>query len=53
VRYVAGGELLDVPSLDASRDHLARVLTTLPWEGLALSKGDPAIPTTYEGTERP
>jgi len=53
VRYVAGGEPLDVPSLDASRDHLARVLTTLPWEGLALSKGDPAIPTTYEGTERP
>jgi nicotinate phosphoribosyltransferase len=39
------------PSLDESREHLQRVLTTLPWEALALSKGDPAIPTTYE--ERP
>ena len=24
------------------------VLTTLPWQGLALSRGEPAIPTTYE-----
>jgi nicotinate phosphoribosyltransferase len=45
---VRGGTLLDVPTLDASRDHLRRVLTTLPWQGLALSKGEPAIPTTYE-----
>ena len=45
---VRGGELLDVPTLDESRAHLKRVLTTLPWQGLALSKGEPAIPTTYE-----
>ncbi len=45
---VRGGTLLDVPTLDASREHLQQVLTTLPWQGLALSKGEPAIPTTYE-----
>jgi nicotinate phosphoribosyltransferase len=45
---VRGGTLLDVPTLDESRDHLRHVLTTLPWQGLALSKGEPAIPTTYE-----
>jgi nicotinate phosphoribosyltransferase len=45
---VRGGTLLDVPTLDDSRDHLRQVLTTLPWQGLALSKGEPAIPTTYE-----
>jgi nicotinate phosphoribosyltransferase len=45
---VRGGTLLDVPTLDDSRDHLRHVLTTLPWQGLALSKGEPAIPTTYE-----
>ena len=39
---------LDVPTLDESRAHLKRVLTTLPWQGLALSQGEPAIPTTYE-----
>lgn len=49
VPFVRGGALLDVPSLAASRDHLQHVLTTLPWQGLALSHGEPAIPTTYEG----
>jgi len=49
VPFVLGGALHDVPSLAASRDHLRRVLTTLPWRGLALSHGEPAIPTTYEG----
>ena len=45
---VRGGTRLDVPDLESSRDHLREVLTTLPWQGLALSKGEPAIPTTYE-----
>ena len=45
---VRGGTLLDVPDLESSRDHLREVLTTLPWQGLALSKGEPVIPTTYE-----
>jgi nicotinate phosphoribosyltransferase len=45
---VRAGALLDVPTLDESRDHLRQVRTTLPWQGLALSKGEPAIPTTFE-----
>jgi len=49
VPYVRSGEPAELPSLAQSRAHLAHVLTTLPWEGLALSKGEPAIPTTYEG----
>jgi nicotinate phosphoribosyltransferase len=49
VRYVRDGRLLDVPSLQQSRDHLHHVRTTLPWHGLALSHGEPAIPTTSEG----
>jgi len=49
VPFLRGGRRVDVPSLSASRDHLRHVLTTLPWEGLSLSRGEPAIPTTYEG----
>ncbi len=45
---VRAGDLLAAPTLDESRAHLQRVLTTLPWQGLALSRGEPAIPTTYE-----
>ena len=49
---VRGGTMLDVPTLDESRAHLKRVLTTLPWQGLALSKGEPAIPTTFEEPQK-
>lgn len=45
---VCGGELLgDVPSLEDARTHLAAGLVSLPWEGLKLSHGEPAIPTTF------
>jgi len=45
---VRGGELLgDVPSLEDARTHLAAGLVSLPWEGLKLSQGEPAIPTTF------
>lgn len=33
------------PTLEESRQRLAAALVTLPWEGLSLAKGDPAIPT--------
>ncbi|WP_374115952.1 nicotinate phosphoribosyltransferase [Kineococcus sp. TRM81007] len=47
VPYVVDGERVpDLPPLADSREHLRRALVTLPWDGLALSKGDPAIPTT-------
>jgi nicotinate phosphoribosyltransferase len=48
VAMVRGGERLHGPTLDESRAHLRSVLTSLPWQGLALSRGEPAIPTTYE-----
>jgi nicotinate phosphoribosyltransferase len=35
----------DLPSLAESREHLRAATVTLPWDGLKLSKGDPAIPT--------
>ena len=48
VAMVRDGRRLPGPTLDESRAHLRSVLTTLPWQGLALSRGEPAIPTTYE-----
>ena len=35
------------PTLDESRAHLAEQLLTLPWEGLALSRDEPAISTRF------
>lgn len=32
--------------LARAREHLRHALTTLPWEGLTLSDGEPAIPST-------
>jgi nicotinate phosphoribosyltransferase len=34
-----------LPSLDDSRDLLGRNLVSLPWAGLKLSRGEPAMPT--------
>ncbi len=45
-----GERLPDLPTLDDARDHLRTTMTTLPWEGLKLSRGEPAIPTTYEAS---
>ncbi|MFV2084324.1 nicotinate phosphoribosyltransferase [Micromonospora sp. LOL_021] len=44
--FVAAGEALARPPLDESREHLRRCLISIPWEGLKLSAGDPAIPVT-------
>ena len=47
---VRGGEPVDgLPSLEESREHLRRALVSVPWEGLKLSKGEPAIPTVVRG----
>jgi nicotinate phosphoribosyltransferase len=49
VPLVRGGKPVDeVATLDESREHLRAVMRTLPWEGLKLSRGEPAIPTIYE-----
>jgi nicotinate phosphoribosyltransferase len=42
---VRGGHLLSPPDLAAGRALVATGLESLPWEGLALSHGEPAIPT--------
>jgi len=48
IPLVTGGErAAGVPDLEASRRHLRRALVTLPWAGLRLSPGDPAIHTTF------
>jgi nicotinate phosphoribosyltransferase len=45
VPLVRAGEVLAAPDLAAARELVARGLRSLPWEGLALSRGEPAIPT--------
>ncbi len=37
----------DLPTLDDARQRLRRALVSLPWEGLKLSHGEPAIPTVF------
>ncbi|GAA1402536.1 nicotinate phosphoribosyltransferase [Catellatospora coxensis] len=45
--FVRGGELVaDLPTLADSRAHLRDCLITIPWEGLKLSAGDPAVHVT-------
>jgi nicotinate phosphoribosyltransferase len=51
ISLVRGGKRVDdLPSLDQSREHLRAALVAVPWEGLKLSRGEPAIPTVFEGT---
>ncbi|MFT4125916.1 MAG: nicotinate phosphoribosyltransferase, partial [Gordonia sp. (in: high G+C Gram-positive bacteria)] len=48
VPLVRGGvPVADRPGLDDARALLAKGLVSLPWEGLGLSHGDPAVPTRY------
>jgi nicotinate phosphoribosyltransferase len=43
--FVRGGRpVADLPTLADSREHLRQCLISIPWEGLKLSAGDPAIP---------
>ncbi|MFJ8685561.1 nicotinate phosphoribosyltransferase [Micromonospora wenchangensis] len=44
--YVVDGEPVDLPTIAESREHLRQCLISIPWEGLKLSAGDPAIPVT-------
>jgi nicotinate phosphoribosyltransferase len=43
---VCGGVVVSDPDLSAARELVASGLRSLPWEGLKLSHGEPAIPTT-------
>jgi nicotinate phosphoribosyltransferase len=40
-----GAAVADLPTLEQSREHLRAAMVTLPWDGLKLSRGEPAIPT--------
>src|SRR5205823_1289092 len=40
----AGAPVDDLPTLADSRAHLRTCLLAIPWEGLKLSAGDPAVP---------
>lgn len=43
---VRGGHVVsDLPTLEQSREHLRAATVSLPWDGLKLSRGEPAIPT--------
>jgi nicotinate phosphoribosyltransferase len=51
VPLVRGGERVSgLPTLEQSRDHLRAALVSVPWEGLKLSRGEPALPTVVERT---
>jgi nicotinate phosphoribosyltransferase len=41
----SGAVVDDLPTLAESREHLRAARVTLPWDGLKLSRGEPAIPT--------
>jgi nicotinate phosphoribosyltransferase len=43
----AGQPVADLPTIEQSRDRLRQALVSVPWEGLKLSHGEPAIPTTF------
>lgn len=46
---VRAGEPAGVPlDLATARDHVRAAMVTLPWDGLKLSHGEPAIPTRIE-----
>ena len=47
---MVNGEVQDgLPTLDDARSLLYDNLKQLPWEGLSLSRGEPAIPTQFVG----
>ena len=48
VPYARGGRAVPAPTLEESRQHCRQVMTSLPWDGLKLSRGEPAITTSFE-----
>jgi nicotinate phosphoribosyltransferase len=45
--FLLGGTPVDdVPTLEDGRERLHQALICIPWEGLKLSAGDPAVPVT-------
>ena len=48
--FITAGVPAEPVSLRDSREHLRQCLISIPWEGLKLSAGDPAIPVTIVPT---
>lgn len=48
--FITAGEVAGLPTLADSREHLRQCLISIPWEGLKLSAGDPAVPVTIVPT---
>lgn len=50
IPLIRDGEIVPgLPTLEESRAYLAQQLVTLPWEGLALSRDEPVVPTRFVG----
>ena len=49
VDLVRAGRPVAAPDLEDARRRVARGLGTLPWDGLKLSRGEPAVPTRLVG----
>ncbi len=48
VPLLRDGQPVDgLPTLEQGRERLRAALVSVPWEGLKLSRGEPAIPTTF------
>jgi len=49
VPLMRGGQpVAELPTLEEARQRVRQGLVSLPWEGLKLSHGEPAIPTIYQ-----
>ncbi|RCW42899.1 nicotinate phosphoribosyltransferase [Halopolyspora algeriensis] len=46
-----GERVDDLPTLEDNRQRLRHALVSVPWEGLKLSAGEPAIPTVFADAE--
>ena len=53
IELVRGGEPVGEHSLEEARARVAAGLGSLPWDGLKLSKGEPAIPTRVVAPDKP
>ncbi|MEV6845907.1 nicotinate phosphoribosyltransferase [Actinoplanes sp. NPDC051411] len=48
--FITAGQPAEATTLADSREHLRQCLISIPWEGLKLSAGDPAVPVTIVPT---
>ena len=53
VDMVRGGQQVHEHDLEEARARVAAGLGSLPWDGLKLSKGEPAIPTRVVASDQP